>query len=577
MQSRILYIFIFSFFLFLLSAIIRYQTVAEMRDYTRSVDRSTEVITSLEKLSNYFKSAQLYSPKYELNVAANLFSLYRNEGFLVSKELMQLDSLIEDNSPRQKELDRIASLIELHLPVLMVKDMVELITTNEGWRMGDLFKIGNTINIMAAAEEKQLALQKKDLDRTVKWNNAISFILILVAAITILSTFFMNLGLNKKRKWLEGFLESVLNSSKNGILAFTPIREEGKLVDFKIEYANNAIEELLGIAPKKVINQKASEFLKHMSQNSMEEYKQVVEKQQPIEYENFYTHNNLNRWLMVRLAPRKDGFTATFHNITALKTSEQKLKDSIQQLERSNKELEQYAYAASHDLQEPLRKIQTFSNYLWERQGDQLDESGKGYLKKILASSVRMSTLIKDILNFSGARDVAFFETTDLNEEMDQVLQDLELVINQKGAQIQKSNLPSIEAIPQQITQLFYNLVNNALKFTVEDRTPQIQINCRQLEENELKKYPELEDKTIYYRIEVADNGIGFSNAHASKIFSLFKRLNSKDDFEGSGIGLALCLKVVQNHHGSIYAEGEEGKGARFYVILPKSQPIGAI
>lgn len=573
MQNRTLYIFAFSFFLFLLSAVIRYQTVAKMRNYTHEVDHSSEIITSLEKLSNYFKSAQLYSPVYEAQVAEHLFSLYRQEGLMVPLELHKLDSLIQDGSPRQAQLEIIQERILQHLDVLMDKNMVELIETNEGSRMGDLFMISNTINMMAAEEDKQLATKKRDLENTVYWNNAISVVLVLVAATTIILTFLMNMGLNRRSKWLQGFLESILNSSKNGIISFAPIRENGKVIDFTIEYANKAVEDLLGINSEKIVDQKASEFLTHMTQDSLEKYIEVVEKQEPVEYENHYHHNGLDRWLMVRLAPRKDGFTATFHNITALKASEQKLKESILQLERSNKELEQYAYAASHDLQEPLRKIQTFSNYLWERQAQHLDENGKNYLNKILASSIRMSTLIKDILNFSGVNDGAGFVSTDLNKEMENVLQDLELLIKQKNARVEKAPLPKITAIPLQIRQLFYNLVNNALKFTADNRVPHIKIACRKLEKTELKKYPELEEGGNYFKIEVADNGIGFSNAHAHKIFSLFKRLNSKDDFEGSGIGLALCLKVVQNHHGAIYAEGEEGVGASFYVILPQSQP----
>lgn len=574
MQHKTLYIFAFSFFLFLLSAVIRFQTVAKMRSYTRSVDHSSEIITSLEKLSNYFKSAQLYSPVYEKHVAASLFGLYKKEVDKVPDELLKLDSLIEDGTQRQQQLYEVTSLIYDHLPSLMTMNIVQMIDSQQGDQMGDMFRISNTINMMAEQEEKKLALRKQELENTVYWNNAFSTILVLVAAVTIVLTFLMNMGLNKKRKWLQGFLESVLNSSKNGIISFTPVHQDGEVIDFVIEYANKAVEDLLGIPTEKLVDKKASEFLKYMSQDTLAQYKEVVEKQEPVEYENHFNYKGVNRWLMVRLAPRKDGFTATFHNITALKASEQKLKESIQQLERSNKELEQYAYAASHDLQEPLRKIQTFSNYLWERQSDKLDESGQGYLKKILASSVRMSTLIKDILNFSGVNDGTGFVTTDLNIEMDNVLQDLELLIKQKDAVVEKSDLPIINAIPLQIRQLFYNLVNNALKFTADGRTPYVKIHCRQLAQNELYKFEDLDETITHFQIEIADNGIGFSNAHASKIFSLFKRLNSKDDFEGSGIGLALCLKVVQNHHGAIYAEGIEGEGASFYVILPQKQPV---
>ncbi|MGV3657573.1 MAG: sensor histidine kinase [Chitinophagaceae bacterium] len=543
-----------------------------MQTYTQSVNHTTQIITSLAKLSNNLKSAQLYSPKYERHVADNLFTLYREEGWETIEELYKLDSLIDNKSDRQKQLNTITKLIDDHLVVLMDLDISEMIDSGEAWRLGPLFTISSTINMMALQEEKQLQARRKELNNTIYWNNIISFLLIGIAAVTIIITFVTTMRLNRKSKWLEGLLESILNSSKNGIISFAPIASEGRLTDFRIEYANQAIKELLGIKPENLIGKKATHFMKYMSKDTIQEYIDVVEKQEPVEYENFFSYNNINRWVMVRLAPREDGFTATFHDITALKQSEDKLRQSILHLERSNKELEQYAYAASHDLQEPLRKIQTFSNYLWERNERQLDESGKKYLNKILASSQRMSTLIRDILSFSSIRDSAGYVKTDLNREMDNVLQDLELLINQKGARIVKTSLPQLEVIPLQIRQLFYNLVNNALKFTVEDRQPVIHISSRQLTPEEVKTHPQLVENKDYYEIAVKDNGIGFSNDHAGQIFSLFKRLNSKDDFEGSGIGLALCLKVVQNHKGAIYAKGEEGKGAQFFIVLPQKQ-----
>jgi len=572
MRQKTLYILIFCFFLFTVSALIRYQSLVKMKTYTQSVNHSTQIITSLSKLSNYLKSAQLYSPKYKEMVAENLFRLYREEGWEVIDELYKLDSLIDNNTDRQKQLNTVTKLIDEHLVVLMEMNISEMINSGEAWRMGPLFKISSTINMMANQEERQLQTRREELDKTIYWNNFISFLLIGIAAATITIIFVNTIRLNKKSKWLEGFLESILNSSKNGIVSFAPLLQNGKLTDFRIEYANNAIQDLLGIKPENLIGKKATHFMKFMANDTLQQYIDVVEKQEPIEYENYYSYGNTNRWVMVRLAPREDGFTATFHDITALKQSEDRLKQSIQQLERSNKELEQYAYAASHDLQEPLRKIQTFSNYLWERQGHQLDENGKLYLNKILSSSQRMSTLIKDILSFSSIREGAGFVKTDLNVEMNNVLQDLELLIKQKDATILKENLPVLEVIPLQIRQLFYNMVNNALKFSVEGRKPIVHISSRHLSANEIKQHELLNHSRTYYEIKIEDNGIGFSNDHAGQIFSLFKRLNSKDDFEGSGIGLALCLKVVQNHQGAIHARGEEGKGAQFYIILPQQK-----
>jgi light-regulated signal transduction histidine kinase (bacteriophytochrome) len=305
----------------------------------------------------------------------------------------------------------------------------------------------------------------------------------------------------------------------------------------------------------------------------LEAYIKVVEKKQVHEMELYYDHKNVNRWFYVVLAKRADGITATFHDITDLKRYEEELKNYIKQLEYSNKELEQYAYAASHDLQEPLRKIRTFGSFLEETQLNKLDDKGKDYLNKIVKSAERMSTLINDILTFSSLKNEAEFVETDLNAIVRNILQDFELLISQKGAEVKVGPLPQIQAVPLHMNQLFYNLINNALKFSHPERNPMIEISSRLLTKEEVIRHPALRPNMTYYEITVSDNGLGFEQAMAEQIFGLFKRLGDRQTFPGSGIGLALCRKVVLNHHGVIYAKGEEGKGASFHIVLPVIKP----
>jgi two-component system CheB/CheR fusion protein len=276
------------------------------------------------------------------------------------------------------------------------------------------------------------------------------------------------------------------------------------------------------------------------------------------------------------LSKRGEGVTATFHDISELKLYEEELKDYIKQLEYSNKELEQYAYAASHDLQEPLRKIRTFGNFLEESQMDRLDEKGKGYLQKITKSAERMSVLISDILTFSSLKKEAAFIETDLDEVLRNVIQDLELLIGQTETIITIDPMPRIQAVPMQMNQLFYNLINNAVKFKHPDRKPEIRISSQLVEKRELTQFKMLRPQLSYIRITCTDNGLGFEQRMAEQIFGLFKRLGDRQSFPGSGIGLALCRKVVLNHHGYIYAQGEENKGATFHIILPLVQPVKA-
>jgi PAS domain S-box-containing protein len=237
-----------------------------------------------------------------------------------------------------------------------------------------------------------------------------------------------------------------------------------------------------------------------------------------------------------------------------------------EELIRTNQELEQFAYVASHDLQEPLRKIQAFSEMLAADLTD--NETSRHYLEKINSSAFRMSNLIRDLLSYSRlSKADERFQKTDLNEILQNIRNDFEVLVMQKNAVIESTPLPVINAIPVQINQLFYNLISNSLKFS--DKNPIIQISARTLSAEEQKQVPGLEPGSKYIHLVFRDNGIGFSQAHASQIFVIFQRLNDKQKYGGTGIGLAMCKKIVENHHGHISARSEPEKGAAFDVYLP--------
>jgi len=199
-----------------------------------------------------------------------------------------------------------------------------------------------------------------------------------------------------------------------------------------------------------------------------------------------------------------------------------------------------------------------------------LNDNANLYIDKIMSASARMSRLITDLLNFSRLRRTPEeFVPTDLNEVLLNVKNDLEVVINNKKATINVHALPVITAIPFQINQLFYNLLSNALKFASKERTPVIDISFRQLSPDEISGTVELSRNRAFCEIVVKDNGIGFNPAYADKIFEIFQRLNDRSDYEGTGIGLALCNKIVLNHNGFIFANAVEDVGAEFHIILP--------
>jgi signal transduction histidine kinase len=253
-----------------------------------------------------------------------------------------------------------------------------------------------------------------------------------------------------------------------------------------------------------------------------------------------------------------------------LVATNEELSQSNAHLVNANRELEQYAYITSHDLQEPLRKIQTFANILSDRYSGELSKEAATYLSKISASSARMSTLIKNLLDYSRlSHNKPLFQPVNLNSIVENVLNDFEFVMKQKNAIVEVEELPTIEAIPIQMNQLFYNLIGNSLKFIRKGVQPVVKITTKRLSSEEKRDYGLLKPLKHHVEITVSDNGIGFSQQYAEQIFAIFQRLNDRSIYGGYGIGLALCRRIVLNHDGVITASGRENEGASFSFVLP--------
>ncbi|WP_276372339.1 PAS domain S-box protein [Chryseolinea sp. H1M3-3] len=261
------------------------------------------------------------------------------------------------------------------------------------------------------------------------------------------------------------------------------------------------------------------------------------------------------------------GFTKVTRDLTERKIAEDKMRQHALELEVKNKQLEQFAYIASHDLQEPLRKIQTFVQVLEMKLND--PEARKKYFERINSSAKRMSALIQSVLNYSRiSQHGELFTTIDLNAILENAISDYELVISEKDAIIQRDNLPTIKGIPLQMSQLFSNLLSNSLKFSKGQ--PVVKISSSQVTGKEIVRlFPSVDTAQPYVKIVFADNGIGFDQRYADKIFTIFQRLHSRDEYAGTGIGLALCKRIVDNHFGYIAAKGEAGKGSTFTIYLP--------
>lgn len=239
------------------------------------------------------------------------------------------------------------------------------------------------------------------------------------------------------------------------------------------------------------------------------------------------------------------------------------------ELESTNEELNSFNHITSHDLQEPLRKIETFISRLDEKEKQKLSDNGKVYLEKINSSARNMRRLIKDLLLFSQTNSTEReLEIVELQSILNDVQTELEEELQSKNGEIIiKSELPEVKAIPFQLKQLLLNLIGNSIKYAKSDVAPVIEVSHSIIDpDKHLQKF--LKGKH-YHKISIADNGIGFDQQYAHKIFELFERLHQKNDYSGSGIGLAICKKIVENHEGSITAEGKPGVGSTFHIYLP--------
>ncbi len=274
-------------------------------------------------------------------------------------------------------------------------------------------------------------------------------------------------------------------------------------------------------------------------------------------------HFNAKLKRMLDVSNKFAGTVLLLDDITARKTAEAKMLALADELERSNKELEQFAYVVSHDLQEPLRKITAFGGRLEKTCGEQLDESGQDSLGRMINAAERMRALIESLLAYARVTTRGKpFETVDLAAVLEEVVSDLEVRIEETQGRVETGTLPAIDADPIQVRQLFQNLIGNALKFRKPDVAPVVTISCEAV----------AADAGDCCRITVSDNGIGFDMKYKDRIFGVFQRLHGRGVYEGSGIGLSICNRIVGRHGGSLDVTSVVGEGTTFTIALPLRQ-----
>jgi PAS domain S-box-containing protein len=337
--------------------------------------------------------------------------------------------------------------------------------------------------------------------------------------------------------------------------------------NWTVTYWNNHAEEMLGVSKEQIVGKRLWDVFKDsIDSESYKQYHRAMAANEVIQFEDLFKPSN--RWYEISAYPSLPGVAVYFKDITDRKRSEIQLNQLNASLQRqakelaiSNAELEQFAYVASHDLQEPLRMITSFLTQLEKKYGDVIDAKGKKYIDFAVDGAKRMRRIILDLLEYSRVGRIdSKQEIIDLNELVDEIQILFRKQIQEKNAVIISGSLPHVPGNRAPIRQVFQNLISNALKFVEKDHEAQINIDCAEFED--------------HWQFAVRDNGIGIDQEYFDKIFIIFQRLHNKDEFSGTGMGLAITKKILENEGGRIWVESEEGKGSTFHFTIKKEKDM---
>ncbi|HEY0741533.1 MAG TPA: PAS domain S-box protein [Chryseosolibacter sp.] len=370
----------------------------------------------------------------------------------------------------------------------------------------------------------------------------------------------------------DSLLQSILKNSSNGISVSRMIFDgQGNVVDALTILANDAAVKFSGLPREQYLSKPASHFDPNIISSA---YGQAcintLKTGQPFIMRYFLEFSK--RWLELTVSKMDESHLIHhFTDVTPIREAELKLEKTLEDLRYSNANLEEFAYAASHDLKEPIRKSQYYANRLKEDLKETLTDQQRLLFQRLENSQARMDKLIVDLLEYSqAAKGAADVQMLDLNSEVKHVLEDLELEIQKKGAKILVGELPSIKGNKRQIHQLFQNLISNSLKYNRDSVAPEISIVSQVVRAGDVKhEFSADVASKDYNLITISDNGIGFEQIYADKIFKVFTRLHANEQYRGSGIGLSIVKKVVESHHGVVWAESEPLKGTVFKILLP--------
>jgi signal transduction histidine kinase len=578
-------IFVVSIFVIFFISGITFKHLNTVEKSSYYVTRSYHVSLELERLISYIKDAETGQRGYIISRDSTFLVPYINSKEKIETSFNKLKELTKDNPEQLQNVDRLKFLINkrknyLSKNIYLVEEKgIKSPEFVKNLRIGKATMDSIRIHIdeMDTIEDLLFKRRTKEFNSTIKFTPIIVYLTLLTTLVLIAFAFVKISRDLLSLKISNDKLVIADESSKMAEIVGNFGSWQFDIDEDKYIFSDNEYR-LLGCEPNS-FEASLENFLQYVHPEDISYVQENVGKMLENKDLPSFTYRIIRKDGQIRylkglgkLIIDKSGkkiILGTSNDITDEFTATQLIEDRNQELEANNKELSAFNYVASHDLQEPLRKIQTFISRIAEKEANNFSDSGKDYMNRIQIASERMRLLIDDLLQFSRTNKAEkVFEETNLNALFENAKQELSQNIEDKKATINCEELPVAKVIPFQIQQLFVNLINNSLKYSKEDTTPTINIRYEKVTSDTDNQIPS-NNRNKFHKITFKDNGIGFEKEYNERIFTLFSRLHNRNEYSGTGIGLSICKKIAENHKGYIFGDGEPSVGAVFTVYLP--------